>query len=165
METAQSDFVQSWGTLKRPICDEKPLAQIPQQAIDLASNVLCEEFSTIESDTGENEVDSDGDVANSEVESLNFSDTDESIPWAGLPLPMKHSTAGRPLQDVVQNERSEDEMWLPLRNKTDFELAWWFIKGKVPKDYIDRYCKKDLGPGNCNIQSTYCLLEAVNQLE
>jgi len=165
METAHSGFVQSWGTLEWPICDEEPPAQIPQPAVDLASNVLDEEFSIIESYTGENEIDSDGGVANSDVESLNLPDTDESIPWAALPLPMKHSTAGRPLRDVVQNERSQDEMWLPLRNKMDFELAWWFIEAKVLKDHIDRYFKKDLGPGDCNIQSAYRLLEAVDQLE
>jgi len=56
-------------------------------------------------------------------------------------------------------------MWLPFRNKTDFELALWFIEAKVPKDHIDRYFKKDLGPGECNIQSAYLLLEAVDQLE
>jgi len=94
METAHSGFVPSWGTLERPICNEEPPAQIPQPAVDLASNVRDEEFCTIESYTGENEVDSDGDVVNSDVESLNLSDTEESIPWAELPLPMKHSTAG-----------------------------------------------------------------------
>ena len=99
------------------------------------------------------------------MESLNLSDTDESIPWAGLSLPMQNSTAGRPLRDVVQNERSEDEMWLPFRNMKDFELAKWFIAAKVPKDHIDRYFKKDLGLGDCNIQSAYRLLEAVDQLE
>jgi len=78
---------------------------------------------------------------------------------------MKHSTAERPLQDVVQNEGSEDEMWLPFRNKTDFELAQWFIEAKVPKENIDRYFKKDLGPGDCNIQSAYRLLKAIDQLE
>jgi len=40
-----------------------------------------------------------------------------------------------------------------------------FIEAKVPKDHIDRYFKKDLGPGECSIQSTYILLEAVDQLE
>jgi len=94
METAHSGFIQSWGTLERPICDKEPPAQIPQPAVNLASNVLDEEFSTIESYTGENEVNCDGDLANSDVESLNLCDTDESILWAGLPLPMKHSTAG-----------------------------------------------------------------------
>jgi len=56
-------------------------------------------------------------------------------------------------------------MWLLFRNKTDFELARWFIEAKVPKDHIDRYFKKDLGPGDCDIQSAYRLLEAVDQLE
>jgi len=79
METAHSGFVQSQGTLELPICDEEPSAQILQPAVDLASNILDEEYSTIESYTGENEVDSEGDVANLEVESLNLSDTDESI--------------------------------------------------------------------------------------
>jgi len=76
METADSGFVQSWGRLERPICDEEPPAQILQPAFVLVFNVLDEELSTIESYTGENEVDSDGDVANSDVESLNLSDTD-----------------------------------------------------------------------------------------
>jgi len=56
-------------------------------------------------------------------------------------------------------------MWLQLRNKTDFELARWFIETKVSKDHIDRYFKKDLGLEDCNIQSAYCVLEAVDQLE
>jgi len=93
METAHYGFVQSRGTLEWPICDELPSAQIPQPAVDLASNVLDEEFSTIESYTSKNEVDSNGEVANSDMKSLNLSDTDESMLWAGLPLPMKYSTA------------------------------------------------------------------------
>ena len=59
------------------------------------------------------------------------------------------------------NERSEAEMWSPFRNKTDFELAQWFIEAKVQKDHIDRYFKKNLAPGDSNIQSAYYLLEAV----
>jgi len=101
METVYSGCVQSWGTLAQPVCKNESPSQIPQPAVDLTSNVRDEEFSTIESYTGENKVDSDGDVANLDMESLNLSDTDKSIPWAGLPLLMKHSTAGRPPQDVV----------------------------------------------------------------
>ena len=164
METAHSGFVQSRSTLERPICDEEPPAQIPQPTVDLTSDVPAEEFSTIEPYTGEIEIDSDGNLANSDMESLNLSDTEESIPFE-LPLPTKYATAGRPLRDVVQNEISEDEMWSPFRNKTDFELARWFIEAKVPKDHIDRYFKKDLGPGDSNIKSAYRLLEAVDQLE
>jgi len=111
METAHSGFVQSQGTLVLPICDEEPSPQIPQPAVDLASNVLDEECSTIESYTGENEFDSNCDVANSDVESFNLSETNKSIQWAGQPLPMKDSTARRPLRNIVQNERSADEMW------------------------------------------------------
>jgi len=44
-------------------------------------------------------------------------------------------------------------------------LAQWFIEAKVLKDHIERCYKKDLGPGDCNIQSAYRLLEAVDQLE
>ena len=62
--------------------------------MDLASNVLDEEFSTIESSTCENEVNRDGDVANLDVDSLNLSDTDESIQSARLSLLIKHFTAG-----------------------------------------------------------------------
>ena len=94
METAHSGFVQSWCTLERPICDDEPSAQILQPAVDLTSNVLNEEFSTIESQTGENAVNGDVDVANSDVQSLNLSTTDETILWAGLSLLMKHATAG-----------------------------------------------------------------------
>jgi len=41
-------------------------------------------------------------------------------------------------------------------------LAQWFIGAKVPKDHIDRYFKKDLGPRDCNIHSAYRLLKAVD---
>ena len=56
-------------------------------------------------------------------------------------------------------------MWSPFRNKTKFELAWWFIEAKVPKDHMNRYFKKDLGPEGSSINSAYQLLEAVDELE
>ena len=56
-------------------------------------------------------------------------------------------------------------MWSPFRNKTDFELARWFIEAKVPKDHMDRYFKKDLGPEGSSINSAYWLFEAVDELE
>ena len=56
-------------------------------------------------------------------------------------------------------------MWSPCRNKTDFVLARRFIEAKVPKDHMDRYFKKDLGPGRCGINYAYRLLDAVDKLE
>jgi len=165
METADSGIVQSLCTLEWPIWDKETPAQIPQPLVDIISNVLDQEFSTIESYTSTNKVNSNGEVANSDMQILNLSDTDASIRWAELPLPLKHATAGQPPRDVVRNERSEDEVWSPFRNKTDFELAGWFIEANVPKDHMYRYFKKDLGPGDCNIQSAYRLLQGIDQLE
>jgi len=48
METVHFGFVQSQSILGQPICHEEPPAQIPQPAVDLASNVIDEEFSIIE---------------------------------------------------------------------------------------------------------------------
>ena len=56
-------------------------------------------------------------------------------------------------------------MWSPFRNKTDFELARWFIEAKVPKDHMDRYFKKDLSPEGSSINCAYRLLEAVDESE
>ena len=56
-------------------------------------------------------------------------------------------------------------MWSPFQNKTDFELARWFIEAKVPKDHLDRYFKKDLGLEGSNINSAYRLLDAIDVLE
>ena len=36
---------------------------------------------------------------------------------------------------------------------------------KVPKDHMDRYFKKDLGPEGSNINSAYRPFEAVDELE
>jgi len=60
---------------------------------------------------------------------------------------------------------SDDEMWLPFKNKTDFELAQWFIEEKVPKDYIDKYFKQELWPKESTLKSAYLLSDTVNQLE
>ncbi|KAG0636316.1 hypothetical protein HOY80DRAFT_1089170, partial [Tuber brumale] len=55
--------------------------------------------------------------------------------------------------------------WAPFQNKTDFELAQWFIEAKVPKEHIDRYFKNGLGPENSTIKSVYCLFHTVDELE
>lgn len=167
METAHSGFVQPRSTPKRPICDEERPLQTPQPAADasLASNLYSEEFDTIETNIAEHEPEFDVNATNSDVESLNYSDSEESTPWIGPPIPTTHPTAGRSLRHVVRHERSEDEMWSPFRNKTDFELARWFIEAKVPKDHMDRYFKKDLGPEGSSINSAYRLFEAVDELE
>lgn len=166
METAHSGFVQPRSTLERPICAEERPLQTPQLAADSSlTNPYSEEFDTIETDIAENEPEIYANATDSDVESLNYSDTEESTPWVGPPMPATHPTAGRSLRDVVRHERSEDEMWLPFRNKTDFELARWFIEAKVPKDHIERYFKKDLGPQDSNIKSAYRLLDAVDELE
>jgi hypothetical protein len=170
METAHFGFVQPQRMLQRPISDEERPAQIPLPAdSDLTFNLLgeefSEEFSTAETNIDANEPDLYANAVDSDVESLNYSDTEESTPLVGLPIPTTHPTAGRSLRDVVRLEKSEDEMWSPFRNKTDFELARWFIEAKVPKDHMDRYFKKNLGPEGSNINSAYRLLETVDQLE
>src|SRR5437879_5317961 len=167
MERAHFGFVQPRSTRQRPICDEEQPAQIPLPAtdFDVTSNLLGKEFSTLEPNIAENYPDISENVTDSDVESLNLLDAEGDTPWVGLPIPTKHPTAGRPLWDVVQHERSEDEMWAPFRNKTDFELARWFIEAKVPKDHVDRYFKQGLAPEDSNIKSAYRLLEAVDELE
>ncbi|KAG0640986.1 hypothetical protein HOY80DRAFT_859151, partial [Tuber brumale] len=57
------------------------------------------------------------------------------------------------------------ELWAPFQNKTDFELAQWFIEAKVPKEHIDRYFKNRLGPENSTIKSAYRLLNTIDELE
>ena len=145
METAHSGFVQPRSTPKRSICDEEGCVQTAQPAADtsLASTLYSEEFDTIETNIAEHEPEFHVNATNSDVESLNYSDSEESTLWIGPPIPTTHPTAGRSLQYVAQHERSEDEMQSPFRNKTDFELARWFIAAKAPKDYMDRYFKKD----------------------
>ena len=167
MEIAHSGFVQPWSTPKRPVYDEECPLQTPQPAADsdLTSNLYSEEIDTIETNIAEHEPELDVNATNSDVEGLNYSDSEESTPWIGPPIPMTHLTAGTSLQHVVQHERSEDEMWSPFQNKTDYELAWWFIEANVPKDHMDRYFKKDQGPEGSRINSAYLLLEAVDELE
>jgi len=72
-------------------------------------------------------------------------DPEGSTPEVELPIPTQHPTAGRSLRDLVRHEGSEHEMWLPFKNKTDFELAQWFIEAKVPKNYINKYFRLELG--------------------
>jgi len=167
IETKHFGFVQSRSTLEQPICDEEHSEQIQQPAadFDLASNLLEEEFGTIEQYTGENELDLDKNEVDSDVESLNLSVTKESIPEVELPIPTKHPTVGRSLRDVVRHERSEDQMWLLFKNKTDFELAQWFIAAEVPKDHINKYFKQELGPEESTLKSGYRLFDTVDQLE
>ena len=167
IETEHSGFVQSRSTLEQPICDEERSERIAQPAIDfdLVSNLLDEDFSAIEPYTGEDELDVDENEVDSDVESLNLSDTEGTTPEVGLPIPTKHTTAGRSLRDVVRHERSEDKMWLPFKNKTDFELARLFIETRVPKDHIDKYFKQELGPEDSTIKSAYRLFDTVDRLE
>ena len=56
-------------------------------------------------------------------------------------------------------------MWLPFKNKTDFELARWFIEAQVPKNHIDKYFKQELGQEESTIKSAYRLFDAVDKLE
>ena len=167
MERAHFGFVQPRSTRQRPICDEEQPAQIPLPATDFdaTSNLLGKEFGTLEPNIAENYPDISENINDSDVESLNLSDAEGDTPQVGLPIPTKYPTAGRPLWDVVQHDRSEDEMWVPFRNKTDFELARWFIEAKVPKDHVDRYFKQGLAHEDSNIKSAYRLLEAVDELE
>ena len=167
METAHSGFVQPRSTPKRPIYDEERPLQTPQPVADssLTSDLYSEEFDTIETNIAENEPQFDVNATNSDVESLNYSDSEESTPWIGPPIPTAHPTAGRSLRHVLRHERSEDEIWSPFQNKLDFELARWFIEAKVLKDHMDRYFKKELGPEGSSISSAYWLLEAVDELE
>ena len=99
------------------------------------------------------------------MESLNYSDSEESTPWIEPPILTTHPTAGRSVRHVVLHEISQEELWSLFRNKTDFELARWFIEAKVQKDHMDRYFGKDLGPEGSRINSAYRLLEAVDELE
>ena len=87
------------------------------------------------------------------------------MPWIGPPIPRADPTAGRSLQNVVRQERSEDDLWSSFHNKRDFELVQWFIKAKVPMNHMDRYFKKRLGTEVSSISSAYRLLEAVDELE
>ena len=153
METAHSGFVQPWSTQKRPIYDEECSLQTQQPVADssLTSDLYSEEFDKIEMNIAENEPELDVNTTNSDVKSLNYSHSEERTPWFRPPIPTAHPTAGRSLQHVVWHERSEDEMWSPFQNKRDFELPWWFIEAKVPKDYMDRYFKKALGPEGSSI--------------
>ena len=167
METAHSGFVQPQSTPKRPICDEERPLQTQQPAADsdLTSNLYSEGFDTIETNIAEHEPELDVNSTNSDLERLHYSDSEESTPWIGPPIPTTHPTAGRSLRHVVRHEISGDEMWLLCRNKTDFKLARWFIEAKAPNDHLDRYFKKDLGPEGSSINSAHRLLEAVDELE
>ncbi|KAG0641167.1 hypothetical protein HOY80DRAFT_855915, partial [Tuber brumale] len=55
--------------------------------------------------------------------------------------------------------------WAPFQNKTDLELAQWFIEAKIPKEHIDRYFKNGLRPENSTIKSAYRLFHTVDELE
>jgi len=167
IETEHSSCVLSGSTLAQPICDEERSEQIrhPAADFDLASNLLYEEFGTIEPYTSENKRDFDESEVHSDVDSPNLSDTEGSTPEVKLRIPTKHPTTGRSLRDVVQHERSEDEMWLSFKNKTDLELAQWFIEAKVPKDQIDKYFKQKLGQEDSTLRSANRLFDTVDQLE
>jgi len=167
IETEHSGFVQSRSTLEQPLCNEEYCEQIPQLEADydLTSNFLDQEFGTIERYTGENELDLDESEVDSDVESLNLSDAEGCTPVIELQIPTKHQTAGLSLRDVVQHQRSEDEMWLPFKNKTDYELDQWFIEVKVQKDNIDTYFKQELRPEDYTLKSAYLLFDTVDQLE
>ena len=83
METAHSGFVQPRSTPKRPICDEESPLETSQPAGDasLASNLYSEEFDTIETNIAEHEPEFDVNATNSDIESLNYSDSEECTPW------------------------------------------------------------------------------------
>ena len=167
METEHSGFVQPRSTPKRSIYDKERPLQTAQLVADssLTSDLYSQEFDTIETNIAENEPEFDVNTTNSDLESLNYSDSEESTPWTGPPIPTAHPTAGRSLWHVVRHKRSEDAIWSPFQNKRDFELAQWFIEAKVPKNHMDRYFKKELGSEGSGISPCYRLLEAVDELE
>ena len=169
METGHSGFVRPQSIPERRICnEERPLQTPPPEpapGTSLTFNLYSEELDTIETNIAEPEPELDIKATNSDEESLNYSDSEESTPWIGPPIPLTHPTAGRSLRHIVRRERSQDGMWSPFRNKTDFELARWFIEGQVAKYHLDGYFKKDLDPEGSSINSAYRLFEDVDELE
>ncbi|RPA99494.1 hypothetical protein L873DRAFT_1789634 [Choiromyces venosus 120613-1] len=123
--------------LQWPICDKEYPAQILLPAADSdLTNLLNKEFSIIEMNITENEPDVDTSATDSDMESLNFLDTQGRTLWVRLMILMMHTTTRRSLWDIA----------------------------KVPKEQIHKYCK-DLGPEGSNIKSAYWLLDAVDELE
>ena len=118
METGHSGFVQPRNTPNRRVCDEERLRQTPQPVADasLASNLYSEEFDIIETNIAEHEPEFNVIATSLDMKSLNYSDSEASTPWIGVPIPTTHPTAGRSLRHVVQHEKSEDQMWSQFRN-------------------------------------------------
>ena len=87
METAHSGFVQPRSTPKRSIYDKERSLETPQPAADssMISNPYSEEFDTIETNIAENEPEFDINASNSNVESVDYSDSEESTPPIGPP--------------------------------------------------------------------------------
>jgi len=105
METVYSHFVQPQSVLKHPICNKERHAQIPLPAdSDPTSNPYSQKFDIIETYISEIEAEIDLNATDSEVESLNYSDSEEITPWVGPPILTTHPTAGRSLRNIVQDE-------------------------------------------------------------
>ena len=83
METAHSGFVQPLSTPKSPIYDEERTLQTPQPLADssLSSDVYSEELDTIETNITKKGPEFDVNTTNLNLESLEYSDFEESTPW------------------------------------------------------------------------------------
>lgn len=167
METPHSGAVQPRSTIKFPIYNEDCSLQIHQLVADssLTSDLYSEEFDTIETNIAGSGPEFDVNTANSDVESLNYLDSQKSTPWIGRPIPIVYPTTRRSLWHVVRHLKSEDKMWSSFQNKHDFELTQQFIKANVSKDHMDIYFKNQLGPEGSSFSSAYQLLEAIDELE
>ncbi|KAG0131555.1 hypothetical protein HOY82DRAFT_607988 [Tuber indicum] len=160
-----SSWVSLWAARSAMGVTERP-TQIAQPGdSDITFNLIGNKFRAIEDNISKNEPDIDAKTTDWDVESDNFSETEGSTPWVGLPILTEHATTGRSLRDIVRHETSHDEIWVPFRTESYFELARWFIEAKVPTDHIGRYFRKGLGPESSSIKSAYRLLEAVDELE
>ncbi|KAG0640123.1 hypothetical protein HOY80DRAFT_1000449 [Tuber brumale] len=161
IEKQHLDFVRPPQAVQQTIGDRvQPLNPFPE------ANETHELHNSIEVQIADYEPESDHSIADSGVESLNlFEREDRLTDFVESRAPTKHHTAGRVLRDAVQRQKAEDELWAPFQNKTDFELAQWFIEAKVPKEDIDRYFKNGLGPENSTIKSAYRLFHTVDELE
>ncbi|KAG0639401.1 hypothetical protein HOY80DRAFT_1074395 [Tuber brumale] len=161
IEKQHLDFVRPLQAVQQTIGDRvQPPNPFPE------ANEIHELHNSIEIQIADYEPQSDHSIADSDVESLNlFEREDRLTDFVESRAPTKHHTTGRVLRDAVQCQKAKDELWAPFQNKTDFELAQWFIKAKVPKEHIDRYFKNGLGPKNSTIKSGYRLFHTVDELE
>ena len=120
----------------------------------------------IDCDSAGDEMDNDTQHDSDAEDSDTFQPPDMASPSSQQTIP----GTGRAIGDVSGyaelNKAMKDDLWSPFSSEDDFNLASWFVRGKIAKSQINDYFAKGLGSrGAGSFRSAYTLRKHLEVLD